>query len=124
MMELDTYRYYGHSMSDPGKRYICMYTGVMHSSKCIVLCSYRDAAEVKAVRQERDPISIFTDYAFEGNLVTNDELKVSPLHKPVIHRRYTCTFCHGLCIMATFAALLSNVLHWLHFGGGNACMHA
>lgn len=38
--------------------------------------SYRDAAEVQAVRKERDPINLLTAYALDGNLVTEDELKV------------------------------------------------
>ena len=43
----------------------------------ISLCSsYRDASEVQAVRKERDPINLLTAYALEGNLVTEDELKV------------------------------------------------
>ena len=55
-MELDTYRYYGHSMSDPGK-------------------SYRDASEIKEVRLKRDPITRVEDRALEGNLATEQELK-------------------------------------------------
>lgn len=56
VMELDTYRYYGHSMSDPGK-------------------SYRPTEEVKAVREQRDAIKLVEAYATEGNLATSEELK-------------------------------------------------
>lgn len=44
----------------------------------VVVVSYRDAAEVKEVRKTRDPISLIAAYALDGNLVTDDELKVSP----------------------------------------------
>lgn len=43
----------------------------------MIMCSYRDSAEVRAVRKERDPINLITAYALEGNLVTEDELKVT-----------------------------------------------
>lgn len=33
---------------------------------------------MQAVRKERDPINLLTAYALEGNLVTEDELKVEP----------------------------------------------
>lgn len=56
VMELFTYRYHGHSMSDPGK-------------------SYRSADEVKGIRQERDPHKIAEMYALEGNLISPEEIK-------------------------------------------------
>jgi len=56
MMELLTYRYFGHSMSDPGT-------------------SYRTRAEIQDVRQRRDPINGFKDRIITMNLVTAAELK-------------------------------------------------
>lgn len=56
VMEVDTYRYHGHSMSDPGK-------------------IYRPTEEVQGVRRERDPIKKVEKYALEGNLITEEELK-------------------------------------------------
>jgi len=55
-MELYTYRYHGHSMSDPGK-------------------SYRKEEEIKEVKKNRDPIKNIKKYALEGNLATEEELK-------------------------------------------------
>merc|ERR1719285_467317 len=55
-MELATYRYSGHSMSDPGT-------------------SYRTREEVQEVRQTRDPITSFKEKILSRNLVTADEIK-------------------------------------------------
>jgi pyruvate dehydrogenase E1 component alpha subunit len=56
-METMTYRYSGHSMSDPGT-------------------SYRTREEVQDVRQTRDPIMSFKEKVLTAGLVTADELKV------------------------------------------------
>ncbi|GFT83980.1 probable pyruvate dehydrogenase E1 component subunit alpha, mitochondrial [Nephila pilipes] len=56
VMEVATYRYHGHSMSDPGT-------------------SYRTREEVQEVRQTRDPITSFREKVINANLVTADELK-------------------------------------------------
>uniref|UniRef100_A0A182W078 Pyruvate dehydrogenase E1 component subunit alpha n=1 Tax=Anopheles minimus TaxID=112268 RepID=A0A182W078_9DIPT len=56
VMEVYTYRYSGHSMSDPGT-------------------SYRTREEVQEVRQTRDPISSFKDKILAAGLVTADEVK-------------------------------------------------
>ncbi|XP_049535296.1 pyruvate dehydrogenase E1 component subunit alpha, mitochondrial-like [Anopheles darlingi] len=56
VMEVYTYRYSGHSMSDPGT-------------------SYRTREEVQEVRQTRDPITSFKDKIIDAGLVKAEELK-------------------------------------------------
>lgn len=58
IMETMTYRYSGHSMSDPGT-------------------SYRTREEVQEVRQTRDPLTSFKERILNANLITADEIKVS-----------------------------------------------
>lgn len=56
ILEAATYRYHGHSMSDPGT-------------------SYRSRDEVQEVRQTRDPIGKFSELATSSGLLTKDEIK-------------------------------------------------
>jgi len=56
VMEAATYRYHGHSMSDPGT-------------------SYRTREEIQEVRSQRDPITQFREKIISAELVTSDELK-------------------------------------------------
>jgi pyruvate dehydrogenase E1 component alpha subunit len=55
ILEMQTYRYRGHSMSDPAK--------------------YRTKEEVAKVREEKDPISHVRDMLIERKIVTEDQLK-------------------------------------------------
>lgn len=70
MLELATYRYGGHSMSDPGTRF----TGL-----CLLNSnfSYRTREEIQEVRKTRDPITGFKDRIITAGLVTEEELKVN-----------------------------------------------
>ncbi|KAF6770253.1 hypothetical protein AHF37_11619, partial [Paragonimus kellicotti] len=56
VLEMETYRYHGHSMSDPGT-------------------SYRTREEVQSVRRGRDPITLFQKRLVESQLVTDEETK-------------------------------------------------
>jgi pyruvate dehydrogenase E1 component alpha subunit len=55
ILEMKTYRYRGHSMSDPAK--------------------YRSREEVQKVREEKDPIDHVRDLLVQGKHATEDELK-------------------------------------------------
>ena len=55
-LEFDTYRYHGHSMSDPG-------------------ITYRSKDEVQNVRQTRDPIEICRQMILERSWASEEELK-------------------------------------------------
>ena len=61
VMEFSTYRYAGHSISDPGT-------------------SYRTREEVNEMRQKRDPITRLKTFIEEHNLATADELKEIEKH--------------------------------------------
>lgn len=56
VLELETYRFVGHSMSDPGT-------------------SYRTRDEVQSVRRERDPITVFSRFMISNELATDEEIK-------------------------------------------------
>ncbi|CAI5517367.1 unnamed protein product [Closterium sp. Naga37s-1] len=56
VLEMDTYRYHGHSMSDPGS-------------------TYRTREEISGVRQERDPIERIRKLLLAKEVVTTAELK-------------------------------------------------
>uniref|UniRef100_A0AC34R0T3 Pyruvate dehydrogenase E1 component subunit alpha n=1 Tax=Panagrolaimus sp. JU765 TaxID=591449 RepID=A0AC34R0T3_9BILA len=56
VMELHTYRYVGHSVSDPGT-------------------SYRKREEVETVRKTHDPIKSLKEHLITSNLATEDEIK-------------------------------------------------
>ncbi|XP_067675510.1 pyruvate dehydrogenase E1 component subunit alpha, mitochondrial-like [Haliotis asinina] len=56
LIEAVTYRYSGHSMSDPGT-------------------SYRDRSEIQEVREKRDPITNFRERLLSSGLATEEELK-------------------------------------------------
>lgn len=58
VLETATYRYSGHSMSDPGT-------------------SYRTRDEIQEVRQTRDPITSFREKILNNDLATAEELKVN-----------------------------------------------
>jgi len=55
ILEIKTYRYRGHSMSDPAK--------------------YRTREEVQKMRDERDPIEAVRTLLLEGNHASEDDLK-------------------------------------------------
>ncbi|CAL8108561.1 unnamed protein product [Calicophoron daubneyi] len=56
LLEAETYRYHGHSMSDPGT-------------------SYRTREEIQTIRRTKDPIHLFEHRLTESNLATPEELK-------------------------------------------------
>ncbi|KAM9839234.1 pyruvate dehydrogenase E1 subunit alpha 1b isoform 2-T2 [Aulostomus maculatus] len=56
VMELQCYRYHGHSMSDPG-------------------VSYRTREEIQEVRSKSDPISLLKERLLSNNMVSAEELK-------------------------------------------------
>ncbi|CAK9829533.1 Pyruvate dehydrogenase E1 component subunit alpha, somatic form, mitochondrial [Anthophora retusa] len=56
ILEMVTYRYFGHSMSDPGT-------------------SYRTRDEVKAVQAERDPILLLGKQLVENGMKTEEEIR-------------------------------------------------
>ncbi|OWJ99056.1 PDHA1 [Cervus elaphus hippelaphus] len=60
LMELQTYRYHGHSMSDPG-------------------VSYRTREEIQEVRSKSDPIMLLKDRMVNSNLASVEELKPGSL---------------------------------------------
>src|SRR5690606_31744385 len=57
VMEMVTYRYVGHSMSDPG-------------------ITYRTREEVDAVRASRDPINLLKQKILDNNLLSEDAFSV------------------------------------------------
>ncbi|KAI9124956.1 hypothetical protein K1719_003572 [Acacia pycnantha] len=60
ILEMDTYRYHGHSMSDPGS-------------------TYRTRDEISGVRQERDPVERVRKLLTSHDIASEKELKIASL---------------------------------------------
>lgn len=56
--EIKTYRYHGHSMSDPG-------------------ITYRSKDEIDNIRKTQDPIGFIKNVILDNKVATEDELKVA-----------------------------------------------
>ena len=56
VLEMKTYRYQGHSMSDPGT-------------------TYRNRDEVQRMRDDHDPLTLLRSRLLDANLTTDEELK-------------------------------------------------
>lgn len=82
VLETATYRYSGHSMSDPGT-------------------SYRTRDEIQEVRQSRDPITSFREKIINNELATPDEIKVNIL----------CSLWH-LQPASHFIPLINRIYHF------------
>lgn len=77
VMETATYRYSGHSMSDPGT-------------------SYRTRDEIQEVRQTRDPITSFKEKIIGANLVDIEQLKVNVLSNILNLNYLNCIYYRGV----------------------------
>lgn len=62
LIEFETYRYFGHSMSDPGT-------------------AYRTREEIKSVQDTQDPIEFFAKFLIEQKLMTEADIKVTRVTK-------------------------------------------
>lgn len=69
LLETATYRYSGHSMSDPGT-------------------SYRTREEIQEVRQSRDPITSFREKILNNELATPDEIKARKLYQIFTRKQF------------------------------------
>lgn len=75
IMEMATYRYFGHSMSDPGTRYdVWISRGI--NVVLFFASSYRTREEIQDVRKSRDPITSFREKLVTAKLATEEEFKV------------------------------------------------
>lgn len=82
VMETNTYRYSGHSMSDPGT-------------------SYRTREEIQEVRQKRDPITSFKELCIELGLFTTDEVKVRTQYNSISNQHSKNTFTISLSSLSS-----------------------
>lgn len=77
LMEMQTYRYYGHSMSDPGT-------------------SYRTREEVKSMQDQYDAIKHFTDLCEEKGLISKEKIEVGFIFFIVVEYLFVNVFFLGL----------------------------